>query len=69
MTDAQTTTAEQTNTADLSRVASGGQETDVNASAAPTAATPTGNTQQGQIAVSSLLFRRRRFRLSAARRR
>ena len=44
-TDAQTTTTEQTNTAALSRVASGGQETDVNASAAPTAATPTGNTQ------------------------
>jgi hypothetical protein len=53
-TDAQTTTTEQTNTADLSRVASGGQETDVNASAAPTAATPTGNTQEGQIASSSL---------------
>ena len=53
-TDAQTTTTEQTNTADLSRVASGGQETDVNASAAPTAATPTGNTQEGQVASSSL---------------
>jgi hypothetical protein len=32
-TEAQTTTTEQTNTADLSRVASGGQETDVSASA------------------------------------
>jgi cobalamin biosynthesis Mg chelatase CobN len=53
-TDAQTTTTEQTNTADLSRVASGGQETDVHASATPTAATPTGNTQDGQIASSSL---------------
>jgi hypothetical protein len=53
-TDAQTTTTEQTNTDDLSRVASGGQETDVNASAAPTAATPTGTTQEGQIASSSL---------------
>jgi hypothetical protein len=53
-TDARTTTTEQTNTADLSRVASGGQETDVNASAAPIAATPTGNTQEGQIASSSL---------------
>jgi hypothetical protein len=53
-TDAQTTTTEQTNTANLSRVASGGQETDVNVSAAPTAATPTGNTQEGQIASSSL---------------
>jgi len=53
-TDAQTTTTEQTNTADLSRVASGGQETDVNASTAPTAASPTGNTQEGQVASSSL---------------
>ena len=53
-TDAHTTTTEQTNTDDLSRVASGGQETDVNASAAPTAATPTGTTQEGQIASSSL---------------
>jgi hypothetical protein len=53
-TQAQTTTTEQTNTADLSRVASGGQETQVSASAAPTAGTPTGNTQEGQIASSSL---------------
>jgi hypothetical protein len=53
-TQAQTTTTEQTNTADLSRVASGGQETDANASAPPTAATPTGGTQEGQIASSSL---------------
>ena len=40
-TDAQTTTTEQTNTAELSRVGSSGQETDVSASAAPTATTPT----------------------------
>jgi len=53
-TDAQTTTTEQTNTADLSRVASSGQETDVNAGAAPAAATPTGTTQEGQIASASL---------------
>ena len=53
-TDAQTTTSEQTNTADLSRVGSSGQETDVSASAAPTAATPTGTTQEGTIASSSL---------------
>jgi hypothetical protein len=53
-TQAQTTTTEQTNTADLSRVDSGGQETQVNANAAPTAATPTGNTQEGQLASSSL---------------
>jgi hypothetical protein len=53
-TDAQTTTAEQTNTAELSRVGSSGQETDVSASAAPTAAAPTGTTQEGTIASSSL---------------
>jgi cobalamin biosynthesis Mg chelatase CobN len=53
-THAQTTMTEQTNTADLSRVSSGGQETQVNASAAPTAATPSGTTQEGQIASSSL---------------
>jgi hypothetical protein len=53
-TDAQTTTTEQTNTAELSRVGSGGNETDVNASAAPTAATPIGTTQEGQIASSSI---------------
>lgn len=53
-THAQTTMTNQTNTADLSRVSSGGQETQVNASAAPTAATPSGTTQEGQIASSSL---------------
>ena len=53
-TDAQSTTTEQTNTAELSRVGSSGQETDVSASAAPTATTPTGATQEGQIASSSL---------------
>ena len=53
-TDAQTTTTEQTNTAELSRVGSSGNETDVNASAAPTAATPIGSTQEGQIASSSI---------------
>jgi hypothetical protein len=53
-TDAQTTTTEQTNTAELSRVGSSGQETDVSASAAPTAAAPTGTTQEGTIASSSL---------------
>ncbi len=53
-TDAQTTTTEQTNTAELSRVGSSGQETDVSASAVPTAATPTGTTQEGTIASSSL---------------
>jgi hypothetical protein len=53
-TDAQTTTTEQTNTAELSRVGSSGQETDVSESAAPAATTPTGTTQEGQIASSSL---------------
>jgi hypothetical protein len=53
-TDAQTTTTEQTNTADLSRVGSSGQETDVSATAAPAATTPTGTTQEGTIASSSL---------------
>ena len=53
-TDAQTTTTEQTNTAELSRVGSSGQETDVSASAAPTPATPGGTTQEGTIAASSL---------------
>lgn len=53
-TDAQTTTTEQTNTAELSRVGSSGQETDVSASAVPTPAAPTGTTQEGTIASSSL---------------
>jgi len=53
-TDAQTTTTEQTNTADLSRVGSSGQETDVSANAAPTPAAPSGTTQEGTIASSSL---------------
>ena len=53
-TRAQTTTTEQTNSTDLSRVGSGGEETQVSAGAAPAAATPTGTTQEGQIASSSL---------------
>lgn len=53
-THAQTTTTEQTNTPDLSRVGSGGQETQLSATATPTAATPIGTTQEGQIASSSL---------------
>jgi len=52
-TDAQTTTTEQT-TAELSRVGSAGQETDVSASAAPTPAAPSGTAQEGTIASSSL---------------
>src|SRR4029450_3598697 len=46
-TDAQTTTTEQTNTADLARVSSAGQETTVSADATPTTATPAGTTQSG----------------------
>ena len=46
-TDAQTTTTEQTNTAELSRVGSSGQETDVSASAAPTPAAPSGTALPG----------------------
>jgi LPXTG-motif cell wall-anchored protein len=53
-TQAQTTTTEQTNTAELSRVGASGQETQVNASATPTASAPTGTTQEGQIAASSM---------------
>lgn len=53
-TDAQTTTTEQTNTAELSRLGSSGQETDVSASAAPSPGAPAGTTQEGAIAASSL---------------
>src|SRR4029450_4091536 len=53
-TQAQTTTTEQTNTAELSRVGSSGQETDVSASVAPTPAAPSGTAQEGTIASSSL---------------
>jgi hypothetical protein len=53
-TDAQTTTTEQTNTVELSRVGSSGQETDVSANTAPTATPPTGTTQAGEIASSTL---------------
>ena len=53
-TDASTTTTEQTNTADLSRVGATGQETDVSAHVPPTPAAPTGSTQEGTIASSSI---------------
>jgi hypothetical protein len=53
-TQAQTTTTEQTNTADLSRLASGGEETHVSASTEPTAAAPSGGAQAGQLASSAL---------------
>jgi hypothetical protein len=53
-TQAPTTTTAQTNTTELSRVAAGGQETRVSSTAAPAATTPTGATQEGQIAATSL---------------
>jgi hypothetical protein len=53
-TQAQTTATEQTNTSELTRVGSSGQETQVSATTAPAASTPTGGTQEGQIASSSI---------------
>jgi hypothetical protein len=53
-TQAQTTATEQTNTAELSRVASSGQEAQVSTGAAPAASAPTGSAQEGQIASSSM---------------
>jgi LPXTG-motif cell wall-anchored protein len=53
-TQTQTTTTEQTNTADLTRISSAGQETNVSADATPTASTPGGSSQQGEIASSSV---------------
>jgi hypothetical protein len=53
-TQTQTTTTEQTNTADLTRFSSAGQETNVSADATPTASTPGGVSQQGEIASSGV---------------
>lgn len=53
-TQAPTETTAQTNTSDLARVGSTGEETFVNATASPAAAAPSGNTQAGQLAMSSL---------------
>ena len=53
-TQAQTTRTEETNTGDLSRIASGGQETPVSAGATPARVTPLGETQAGQMAASSI---------------
>ena len=53
-TQAQTTTAEQTNTSDLARVSSTGPDTNVSGDSRPAAATPTGTTQEGTIASSSI---------------
>jgi hypothetical protein len=53
-TQAQTTTTAETNTSELARVSSAGQETTVSAAAAPTTATPAGATQAGTIAAATL---------------
>jgi hypothetical protein len=53
-TQTQTTTTEQTNTADLTRISSAGQETNLSADAAPAASTPGGTSQQGEIASSDV---------------
>ena len=53
-TQTQTTTTEQTNTADLARISSAGQETNVTADSMPAASTPGGTGQQGELASSGL---------------
>ena len=53
-TQAQTTTTDQTNTSYLARVSSTGQDSDLNADAKPTAVTPSGTTQEGTIASSTI---------------
>lgn len=53
-TQAQTTTTAETNTSELARVSSAGQETNVSADTKPTTATPAGATQAGSIAAATL---------------
>jgi hypothetical protein len=53
-TKAESTTAAQTDTSDLSRVSSSGSETMVNGDTQPVSAAPTGTAQEGTIASSSL---------------
>jgi cobalamin biosynthesis Mg chelatase CobN len=53
-TQTQTTTTEQTNTPDLARVSSTGPDTNVSADTKAAATTPTGTTQEGTIAASSI---------------
>jgi LPXTG-motif cell wall-anchored protein len=53
-TQRQTTTAEQTNTSDLSRVASNGGETRVSAESRAPASAPTGTPQPGEVAPASI---------------
>jgi LPXTG-motif cell wall-anchored protein len=52
-TQSPTTTTEQTNTSDLTRIYSTGQETNVSADATPTASTPGGTSQQGEVGLST----------------
>jgi hypothetical protein len=53
-TRTQTTTTEQTNTADLTRISSAGQETNVVADSTSAASTPRGTSHQGEVASSGL---------------
>jgi hypothetical protein len=53
-TQTPTTTTEQTNTADLTRMSAAGQETNVSADATPVTSTPSGTSQRGEVASSSL---------------
>ena len=53
-TETASTTTEQTNTANLARVSAAGDESRINADAAPTASTPAGTSQQGAVAASAL---------------
>ena len=53
-TQTQTTTTEQTNITDLTRISAAGQEANVSADSTPAASTPGGTSQQGEVASSEL---------------
>ena len=53
-TQALSNTTEQTNTADLTRISSAGQETNLSADTTPTTSTPGGTSQQGEVASSGI---------------
>jgi hypothetical protein len=55
-TQGQTTTADQTNKADLSRISSSGGESVVNAGSKPTPSAPRGKAQQGEAAPASIII-------------
>jgi hypothetical protein len=57
-TAAQTTTTEQTNTSNIVRLSSEGNETKVNADSKPTPSAPTGTAQQGEVAPASIVIPR-----------